>query len=580
MSQKRPSPEGDLPAAKRPRIGSDEARNFPHFPSRSFDTDNDLDQELDELDEAGLDGDQEEEDGPVLPDDAFTSQESPTAQHEDPQSSNFSDLPPSSPPPRSSSAPEGSQPGSEGSRPASEGSRPELEVSKPESEADSIPELSFGIELEQLFVHHRTMVDICAPLDWPECLFDKKPWLAILYRVLKHNFTDIPLLDFDTYVLPLYEDDDDDELESEDEFEPVEISVEENDSEDSDSSGSEEDSDTSSESSVSGSQSTDDEIRNDHTVFKLEEDVTIDVFDPYTQDLQNAINERNERGKAAGERLTRRGNYLLRSNKPENWYEARLEIVSPKYTDANIMLTHIQQIFRHMETPKSFIANVPSAGFHVHVGRNDDQPMDLRALKRLMFATLVFESEIDRLHASYRQFKHYFKTNKLMFIADQPTGYRFKDADKNWRHLKPLVQVRREIFAQPDRSNLQYNDRHLKVNFSHIRTPRTGDEKNYATVEFRQHASTSDPEEIYHWTIFCVELVRWAHRDVPDDRFLPWAKTWNSNKIQFKGLLEEMQCPAETAAYMMGRYRGTRSTGNSRRKHMGGVTKYTTLKYW
>jgi hypothetical protein len=165
-----------------------------------------------------------------------------------------------------------------------------------------------------------------------------------------------------------------------------------------------------------------------------------------------------------------------------------------------------------------------SCGFHVHVGLPDGEALPIRALQHIAYILVVYEEQIGRLHDPKRRNRQEeIKSNREAFLAEcpEPVERMVEDEEGNMVVKKfeplftPLGEVRKQIFDEVDRADDPYEalkerigtERSYIVNFKHINR-----ESGPRTIEFRQHAASDDPVEIFWWVEFCLGLVQLAMR--------------------------------------------------------------------
>jgi len=189
---------------------------------------------------------------------------------------------------------------------------------------------------------------------------------------------------------------------------------------------------------------------------------------------------------------------------------------------------------------------------HIHVG-NSKIGFSPETLQKLAATYLTFEPALE-------QTQPYFYIDDLMtaslrrgselngeeLIPDKEKRtypnfleYLLKDEHCDTKILKKAVAT---MFSPEERS-----DRRGALNFSNIDTGRGT--KN--TVEFRQHASTFDPQEIAHWIRLCVGFLEFADT-VEKSTLRPFLEAHINDKIEDFGLenaLLSLGLPREAEYY-------------------------------
>jgi len=238
---------------------------------------------------------------------------------------------------------------------------------------------------------------------------------------------------------------------------------------------------------------------------------------------------------------------------PADWDTFGLELISPPHTDISTAEEEVSAILSKLRgTPESTFGILldDSCGLHVHVGLSDGEALPIRTLQHIAYMLVVYEEQIGLLHDPKRRNRQEeIKSNRKAFLAEcpEPVERMVEDEDGNMVVKKfeplftPLEEVRRQIFDEVDKSDDPYEalkerigtERSYIVNFKHINRgsgPRT--------IEFRQHAASDDPSEIFWWVKFCLGLVQLAMLY----EVLGWecpVQDWN-DRIDIEDLLDAM----------------------------------------
>ena len=212
---------------------------------------------------------------------------------------------------------------------------------------------------------------------------------------------------------------------------------------------------------------------------------------------------------------------------PDIWDTFGLELISPPHTDISTAKEDVNTILSKLRgTPESPFGILldDSCGFHVHVGLPNGEALPIRALQHIAYILVVYEEQIGLLHDPKRRHRQEeIKSNREAFLAEcpEPVERMVEDEDGNMVVKKfeplftPLEEVRKQIFDEVDRADDPYEalkerigmERSYIVNFNYINR-----ESGPRTIEFRQHAASDDPSEIFWWVQFCLGLVRLAMR--------------------------------------------------------------------
>ncbi len=215
----------------------------------------------------------------------------------------------------------------------------------------------------------------------------------------------------------------------------------------------------------------------------------------------------------------------LDTKDPNGWDTFGLELISPPHNDISTAKEEVNAILSKLRgTPESPFGILldDSCGFHVHVGLPDGEALPIRVLQHIAYILVVYEEQIGLLHDPKRRNRQEeIKSNREAFLAEcpEPVERMVEDEDGNMvvKKFEPLFtaleEVRRQIFDEVDKADDPYEalkervgtERSYIVNFKHINR-----ESGPRTIEFRQHAASEDPSEIFWWVEFCLGLVRLA----------------------------------------------------------------------
>jgi len=238
---------------------------------------------------------------------------------------------------------------------------------------------------------------------------------------------------------------------------------------------------------------------------------------------------------------------------PDSWDTFGLELISPPQTDMSTAKEEVIAILSKLQgTPESPFGILldDSCGFHVHVGLPDGEALPIRALQHIAYILVVYEEQIGLLHDPKRRNRQEeIKSNREVFLAEcpEPVERMVEDEKGNVVVKKfeplftPLEEVRRQIFDEVDRADDPYEalkkqvgtERSYIVNFKHINRA-----SGPRTIEFRQHAASDDPPEIFWWVEFCLGLVRLAMRYEAFGEECP-VQDWE-DRIDIEDLLDAM----------------------------------------
>ncbi|KAF5867787.1 uncharacterized protein Bfra_006985 [Botrytis fragariae] len=163
-----------------------------------------------------------------------------------------------------------------------------------------------------------------------------------------------------------------------------------------------------------------------------------------------------------------------------------------------------------------------SADIHVHVG-NGQKGFDARTVRRFMAFVYTFENQIATIHPPHymtqRAFSKPVRTHS--FLAQVARDNRAKierpGAEESLREFdedfiidsileRDTVDDLVKLLSSPE---LEEDRLYKRLTYS-ICNLGTDAEKVKKTIEFRQHKSTFDDEEVYHWITICASLVHFA----------------------------------------------------------------------
>jgi len=224
--------------------------------------------------------------------------------------------------------------------------------------------------------------------------------------------------------------------------------------------------------------------------------------------------------------------WLPRVQSTTNWDSYGLELASPIFgTDSNQGFNEIARILEATKGTShgltgAFITN--QCGLHVHI----QAPTDLQVLKELAVLTIVYESEIAKLHPHCRRPEHLnarynIESNRLRFLhkdEERRARHTYGDLDVSNAALarQPddfLDTIREQINNCSDAKELallmnwpnhglghELGNRSRQVNFTTAARPKTAP----YTIEFRQARGTLNATDVRKWVEFCIGLIRVA----------------------------------------------------------------------
>ncbi|KAF7894308.1 hypothetical protein EAF00_007822 [Botryotinia globosa] len=204
-----------------------------------------------------------------------------------------------------------------------------------------------------------------------------------------------------------------------------------------------------------------------------------------------------------------------------------------------------------------------SADIHVHIG-NGQKGFDARTVRKFMTFVYTFENQIAVIHPPHymtqRAFSKPVRTHS--YLAQVARDYRGKiletGGEENVREfdedfiIDSILELDTvdnivKILSSPEIEE----DRFYKRLTYSICNLGTGAEKVKKTIEFRQHKSTFDDEEVYHWITVCRSLVHFA--STVDEEVLRKFCKENLHKtvdeFSIVEVLMALGCPAQAYYY-------------------------------
>jgi hypothetical protein len=227
--------------------------------------------------------------------------------------------------------------------------------------------------------------------------------------------------------------------------------------------------------------------------------------------------------------------YLQQTAAVENWDSYGIEVLSPVMrTDKSRHMDDIMKVIDVFANPDArrygaFVRN--DTGLYVHIVA----PKELGVLKELAFLTIIYEDEFNRMHPPRCRPRHGVVDSRP-FLRNVKT----KEGSQtiNRAKLVSVSTIREKIEACSNETDLSElmgdSQRHL---VSWINLPCKS-----RIIEFRQHRSTLDKNEIRLWIQFITGLIRVA--DLYYRRGGCPIKSW-ADRINAFDLMDEMELPEE-----------------------------------
>ncbi|KAF7917587.1 hypothetical protein BELL_0943g00030 [Botrytis elliptica] len=198
-----------------------------------------------------------------------------------------------------------------------------------------------------------------------------------------------------------------------------------------------------------------------------------------------------------------------------------IEIQSPAYIYNEDNKQKVRNVLRCIDSVYRTNCDL-SADIHVHIG-NEQKGLDARTVRNFMAFVYTFENQIATIHPPHymtqRAFSKPVRTHSL--LAQVARDYRAKieqlGAEESLREFdedfiidnileRDTVDDLVKLLSSPE---LEEDRLYNRLTYS-ICNLQTDAEKVKKTIEFRQHKSTFDDEEVYHWITVCASLVHFA----------------------------------------------------------------------
>lgn len=163
-----------------------------------------------------------------------------------------------------------------------------------------------------------------------------------------------------------------------------------------------------------------------------------------------------------------------------------------------------------------------SADIHVHIG-NGQKGFDARTVRKFMAFVYTFENQIATIHPPHymtqRAFSKPVRTHSLLAQVARDNRAKILETggEENVREfdedfiIDSILELDTvdNIVKHLSSPEIEEDRLFKRLTYS-ICNLETGAEKVKKTIEFRQHKSTFDDEEVYHWITVCASLVHFA----------------------------------------------------------------------
>ncbi|TGO32512.1 hypothetical protein BHYA_0311g00110 [Botrytis hyacinthi] len=198
-----------------------------------------------------------------------------------------------------------------------------------------------------------------------------------------------------------------------------------------------------------------------------------------------------------------------------------IEIQSPAYTYNEENKQKVRNVLQCIDSIYRTNCDL-SADIHVHIG-NGQKGFDARTVRKFMAFVYTFENQIATIHPPHymtqRAFSKPVRTHSRLAqvalddrakILETGGEENVREFDENFIIDSILELNTVDNLVKHLSSPEIEEDRFFKRLTYSICNLGTGAEKVKKTIEFRQHKSTFDDEEVYHWITVCASLVHFA----------------------------------------------------------------------
>lgn len=204
------------------------------------------------------------------------------------------------------------------------------------------------------------------------------------------------------------------------------------------------------------------------------------------------------------------------------YYLWPVEIKSPAYIYNEENKHKVRDVLRILDTSYRTRCDL-SADVHVHIG-NGQNGFDVRTVRNVMAFVWTFERQLASIHdphymagtafsqplTTHSYLASVSRESRAMLAMESGDAEALLQHDRNFviDQIMSLKTVD-EAVMMLSAINLKQDVRRNRLIYS-ICNLETGAEKVKKTIEFRQHGSTLDDEEVDHWITVCRSLVRFA----------------------------------------------------------------------
>lgn len=251
-----------------------------------------------------------------------------------------------------------------------------------------------------------------------------------------------------------------------------------------------------------------------------------------------------------------------------NYYYWPIKIQSPAYIYNEENKQKASEVLQGLDKVYRTACDL-SADVHVHVG-NGQHGFDLATLKLFMIFVWTFELQIASIHPDFymteKAFSKPISTHSALAIMSQSSRKGKEEemalqtangedilADHDRKFVIDTIMAAEsinhlvQILSSP-RLNDNRSTQRLTYSICNLETD---GEEIKKTIEFRQHKSTLDGEEVYHWLTVCGSLIHFANT-VDEETLIDFCKDHINKPVEHFSITEVLMAinrPAQAYYY-------------------------------
>jgi hypothetical protein len=225
------------------------------------------------------------------------------------------------------------------------------------------------------------------------------------------------------------------------------------------------------------------------------------------------------------EQMWRIGIESLREYKEEPYFWAPCEVASPVFRFEEESFRVISKVCEILE--RKYIIRCRGTldcGLHVHISEGFDPPtiIQFQTMQRLIAFLWAFEPQLDTLHPEHRQYSSYCRPSR----QHSPLSVRLEGLPVSRLIAEGISEIKKTKCFN-DLLGLMFEDnttgRSMAYNFYPAVDFLEGLNKSIIcppkpTVEFRQHSSSINAEEVINWTKLLCGIIQYC-QDAPEQAF-------------------------------------------------------------